>query len=62
MPRPALLQITAVLGSDKAKPLARRPKGPALSKPARGADRKAGRNEEVVLAAEQRGRRMTLRS
>lgn len=58
--RPDRSQITAVLGADKAKPLARRPEGPALSAPARGAGRKAGRDEEVVPAAEQRGTAMTM--
>jgi hypothetical protein len=53
-------QVTAVLGIDKAKPLARRPEGPALSMPAHGAGRKAGRDGEVVPAAEQRGTAMTM--
>lgn len=53
-------QDGAVLGPDKAKPLARRPVGPALSAPARGADGKAGRDGEVVPAVEQRGKEMML--
>lgn len=58
--RPDRSKITAVLVSDKAKPLARRPKGPALSVPARGAGREAGRDGEVVPAVEQRGKAMTM--
>ena len=60
-PRPDPSQSTAVLGSDKAKPLARRPEGPALSEPARGAGRKAGRDGEVVPADEQRDKAITVR-
>lgn len=58
--RPDRSQITAVLVSDKAKPLARRPKGPALSAPTRGADREAGRDGEVARAVKQRGKAMTM--